>query len=113
MLIVKDTISRDELKKIAAKLFGDMVKAVIDIDRGLIAVDAELHSDLEAVLIEDGSHTTALWGINLYPELSGEDYLEFDSLINVKPSVANRTRGVEDEKLRERIKNIVAKRITV
>jgi len=67
MQIVDTTISIGELHRMAAEMFGDLVKAVVDVDRELIAVDAELHSDLEALLLNDGSNQGSLWGINLYP----------------------------------------------
>ena len=92
-------------------MFGDIVKAVVDIDRELIAVDAELHSDLEALLLEDGSQQKHLWGINLYPEASGDEFIEFDSMINVRPSQDNRSRGVESEAIQGKIIQIVGKRI--
>jgi len=92
-------------------MFGDIVKAVVDIDRELIAVDAELHSDLEALLLEDGSQQKHLWGINLYPEASGDEFIEFDSMINVRPSQDNKSRGVESEAIRGKIIQIVGKRI--
>ena len=95
----------------AAATFGDMVKAVVDIARGIFAVDAELHSDLEAALLQDGSKQRNLWGINLYPETPDEDFIEFDSMINVRPSQGNRSRGVEDEGLRARILEIVNQRV--
>lgn len=95
----------------AGELFGDMVKAVVDIDRELIAVDAELHSDLEALLLQDGSKQKNLWGINLYPEMQGDEFVEFDSMINMRPSQDNRSRGVEDENIRKQILKIVVMRI--
>lgn len=95
----------------AAATFGNMVKAVVDVDKELIAVDAELHSDLEALLLEDGSKQKNIWGINLYTDLHGEEFIEFDSLINIRPSQGNRSRGVENEEIREKIISIVAKRI--
>ena len=88
-----------------------MVKAVVDVERELIAVDAELHSDLEALLLEDGSKQKSLWGINLYSEIQGDDFVEFDSMINLRPSQGNRSRGVEDKELCKKIIGIVAKRI--
>ena len=88
--------------------FGDMVKAVVDVDRGVMAVSGELHSDEEAMLLEDGSRQSDLWGINLYPNESGVDWIEFDSMINVRPSQGNRSRGVEDEDVREAIRRVVA-----
>ena len=101
----------EELKDMAAATFGTMVKAVVDVDRELLAVDAELHSDLEALLLEDGSKQGDLWGINFYPELSGDDFVEFDSMINVRPSQGNRSRGVENLELRKQIVAVVAKKV--
>lgn len=111
MKIIKEKLSLDELKQMAAAKFGDMVKAVVDVDRELVAVDAELHSDLEALLLENSSKQNSLWGINFYPEAEAENFLEFDSMINVRPSGGNRSRGVDSEELRKRIYTIVAKRI--
>ena len=103
---VDEQISISELKKMSQKM-GDLVKAVVDIEKGIMAVDAELHSDEEAVLLEDGSNQGNLWGINLYPELPGDDFIEFDSMINLRPSQNNRSRNVENPKIREEISNIV------
>ena len=91
----------------SSAMFGDLVKAVVDIKREIMAVDAELHSDEEAYLLERGSEQADLWGINLYPALQGRDLVEFDSLINLRPSQGNRSRGVEDAATRERILAIV------
>ena len=96
MRIIKDTLKFEELQQMAAQRFGDLVKAVVDVDRELIALDAELHADLETALLEDGSTQRSLWGINLYPELPKDQSIEFDSMINLRPSQGNRSRGVED-----------------
>lgn len=112
MNIIADNISRKELSAIAAKLFGDMVKAVVDVEKQSIAIDAELHSDLEALLLESGSRQEDLWGINLYPELQGDGLIEFDAMINMKPSQGNRSRGVDNEKIRSSIVDIVNKTVT-
>jgi len=111
MKIITETLSITDLKKMAAEMFGDIVKAVVDIERELIAVDAELHSDLEARLLEDGSQQKHLWGINLYPEVTSDEFIEFDSMINVRPSQDNRSRGVENEAIRVKLIHIVGKRI--
>ena len=111
MKIIKDKLALGELKQMAAGLFGDLVKAVVDIDEELVAVDAELHSDLEALLLQEGSRQASLWGINLYPEAAGEAFVEFDSMINLRPSQGNRGRGVENPATREKITAVVAKRI--
>lgn len=109
MIILDKQITRDELSHLAENYYVDMIKGVVDVDRELLALDAELHSDLESLLLKDGSMQESLWGINLYPEVDDEDFLEFDTLINIRPSQGNRSRGIENQEIRERIKRIVDK----
>lgn len=85
------------------------IKSAMKKVKVLMALDAELHSDLEALLLENGSKQVSLWGINLYPQISGNDFIEFDSIINVRPSSSNRSRGVENEAVRKKIGAVVAK----
>jgi hypothetical protein len=101
--IVDSPISPGDLKAMAEGRFGNLVKAVVDVERGIMAVDGELHADEEALLLENGSLQENLWGINIYPELEGPDRIEFDSVINIRPSQGNRSRGVDDLVIRERI----------
>jgi hypothetical protein len=111
MEIITQQTTLGEIARMAERMFGNMVKAVVDIDREVLAIDGELHSDLEALLLENGSKQQNLWGINLYPEMKGDDFIEFDSMINMRPSQGNRSRGVESSQIRERIIQVVAKRI--
>ena len=110
--IIEQKITRNELVKLAKERFGDMVKAVVDVERGIMAVGGELHSDGEALLLEHGSRQQDLWGINFYPDKSGDDFIEFDSMINLRPAVGNRSRGVENEGTRMHIREVVTKLIT-
>lgn len=106
--IIDRQIGLDDLEQEAAKVFGDMVKAVVDIDRCMMAINGELHADEEVVLLQAGSKQQSLWGINLYPELFGtDDWLEFDSMINLRPSQGNNSRGVEDAQIQNQIRRIV------
>lgn len=107
--IIKEPVTLKELVAIARDQFGDMVKAVVDIDMEIMAIGGELHADEEAILLEQGSKQNNLWGINLYPEESKEEWIEFDSFINIRPSQDNRSRDVEDPKIKERIIDIVNK----
>lgn len=97
------------LRELGEELFGDMVKAVVDVEKGIMAVGAELHADEEAFLLERGSRQDNLWGINLYTERKLSEMVEFDSMINIRPRQNNRSRGVEDANLRDRIQTIVGK----
>ena len=109
MKIIRDTITFDELNEMAGKSFGQLVKAVVDIEKEIMVVDAELHADQEALLLEEGSDQNNLWGINLYPREEGERFIEFDSMINLRPSQGNRSRGVEDQEIRRRIISLINK----
>jgi len=108
--IVRTRTTKDALRKIATKQFGDFVKAVVDVERELVAIGGDLHADEEARLIDDGSIQRNLWGINLYPELAVSEWIEFDSMINVRPSEGNKSRSVDSPAIREKILGVVAKR---
>ena len=91
-------------------MFENLVKAVVDIEKGIMAVDAEMHVDLEQFLIEqEECEPKNLWGINIWPEKDGKEFIEFDSMINLKPGLGNRSRGVESEEMQGRIIKIVDK----
>ncbi len=86
-----------------------MVKGVVDVRREIMALGGNLHADEEAALLEDGSNQSDLWGINIYPEVTGEDMIEFDSMINIRPAQKNRSLFVEDAVTRRRIVEIIMK----
>jgi len=110
--IIKEEISLQEVKKMAEDQYGDMIKAVVDIEKGIMAIGGELHSDANELLIEkEGCSQENVWGINIYPDESRDKCIVFNSLINVKPLSNNRTLGVENEEVRDRIKKIVDKLI--
>lgn len=84
-----------------------MLKAVVDVGNQSIALDAELHADLESLLLDNGSKQRDLWGINLYLDQAGDEFIEFDSMINLRPGQNNMSRGVDDGETRRKIVNIV------
>ena len=111
--IVKDPTNKEELLEIAKKQFGELVKAVVDVEQGIMAIGGDMHADEEVVLMEqEGSKREHTWGINLYPEKSGEELIEFNSIVNLKPSFGNRSRGVENPEIKEKIRNIVEKLVS-
>ena len=105
--IIRTPVPLSVVIDVARGRFGDMSKAAVDIRRRVMALGGELHSDEEALLLEDGSVQADVWGINIYPAETGDDWIEFDSMINVRPSANNRSRGVEDPALRARIRQVV------
>jgi hypothetical protein len=109
MKIVTEPMKIPELKNMAGAMYGNIVKAVVDIRRRIMAIDAELHSDEEGMLLEGGSRQEDLWGINLLPDFDKADpeFIEFDSMINLRPAQGNRTRGIDDPEIRRIITSIV------
>lgn len=113
MKLVVKPIKLSQLRQWASKGFGDLVKAVVDVDKNLLVIDAELHADEENYLLKKGSRQKSLWGINLYPAKFGsDDFIEFDSVINFRPSLKNLSRGVENVTIRQRITSLVMRKIT-
>ncbi len=110
MKILDEIINKDTLIKTSTVVFDEnMIKAVVDIERELIAIDANMHVDLEQLLLENGSRQEDLWGINFHPE--EEEFVEFDSMINIKPR-QNKHLYVDDEETRNRIIEVVNKWIS-
>jgi hypothetical protein len=86
MEVIRESVTVVRLAELAESGFGNLVKAVVDVDKGVMAIGGEMHADEEAVLLGQGSSQTGLWGINLYPSQYGEaDWIEFDSMINIRP----------------------------
>lgn len=107
MIIISQPIKHSELNGMLPGYFGDMIKAVVDVKKGTLGLDAELHADIEKEMLSQGSMQADLWGINLYPEMDGDDFIEFDALFNIRPFQGNRSRDVLDPIVRKQIVNIV------
>jgi len=105
--IVENSITKAELEILAKEVFGDYVKAVVDIERKIAAFGGEMHADEEGELLHRGSEQRNLWGINIYPDMSREEWIAYDSMINIRPRDGNPSRGVESEELRGRIKEVI------
>ena len=114
-LVVVDStpLEADVLKVLVERFFGDMVKYVVDIDRGIAAVGGELHADAESLLIARGSRQQDLWGANYYPGLGPAECIEYTSLINIRPARGNRTMVIEDDAIRAAVRTITHRLIGV
>ena len=105
--VFNSQVPKEDLLALAKSSYGDMVKGVIDINKRLLALGGELHADCEQVLISQGSKQADLWGFNIYPDKGREEYLEYDSMINIRPRQGNMGREIKDADLRRRIKSII------
>jgi hypothetical protein len=114
MKFVDHSIQLIELSAMSEKMFKRLVKAVVDVERALMVVDAGMHANEEFFLLENGSEQKNLWGINLHPDKFGsEDFIAFDSMINIRPRQGNRSRSVDNHETQKLIRNIVNKLVTL
>ena len=111
ILIIRETIPRQEAHRIGAAWYKDMVKGVVDVEEEIVALGGEWHMDANVVLMDDGSSQDHVWGFNIYPERVGNDWIEYISLINIRPALGNKGMEVLDPALRDRMKAIIEKRI--
>ncbi len=106
IVVVTSRIDPQELARLVSLFFEDMVKYVVDIERGVAAVGGELHADAEEILLAGGSLQTDLWGANYYPGRGVEACIEYTSLINIRPSQGNRSMLVQDDDIRMKIREL-------
>ena len=106
IVLVETPLVRAELRRLVTAHFEDMVKYVVDVDRGVAAVGGELHADEEALLLEHGSRQEDLWGANYYPGKGPDDCIEFTALINIRPAQDNRSMLIEDDAIKSRVREI-------
>lgn len=109
--VITDTISKKELAILAMETYQEMIKAVVDVETGLMAAGGELHADAESKLLTEGSHQKNLWGINIYFDKTENERVQYTSLINIKPRQGSRSLEISDASLRAKIKAIVDKRV--
>lgn len=106
--IIREKITPDRVREHAEATFGDMVKVVVDINRRIMAIGGELHSDAEAILLGDGSKQSDLWGANIMMDILNSENIEYNSLINIRPSQGNRSRHIQDVAIRERVREVLS-----
>jgi hypothetical protein len=106
IVLITDRIGPVQLAELVERFFVDMVKYVVDVERGIAAVGGELHADAEQLLLEGGSRQEDLWGANYYPDRGPDGCVEFTSLINIRPSQGNPSMEIEDGEIRDRVREL-------
>ena len=109
--IIKNPITRAEAKEIAKEFYVEMVKGVVDVEKGIIALGGEYHMDANTILVENGSEQKNLWGFNFYPDKTGDEQIEYKALVNIRPVHGNSVMEIQDENLRTAMRVIIRKLI--
>jgi hypothetical protein len=79
------------------------IKTVVDIRRRILAGGGEMHSDCEAVLLDDGSQQGDIWGASWSP-ISQEIF--YESMVNLRPH-QNRAMQILDPAIRKQVQQII------
>ena len=79
------------------------IKTVADIRRGVLAGGGEMHSDCEAVLLDDDSQQGDVWGASWNP--MAQDIF-YESMVNLRPR-QNRAMQILDPVTREQVQQII------
>ena len=106
ILLLTSRIDQGSLARLVQEQYKDMVKYVVDVEQGIIAIGGEMHSDAEDVLLERGSAQKDVWGANYYPGKGPEACVEATSLINIRPSQGNRSMEIEDPATLRRVREV-------
>ena len=106
VLVLDRPIPREELRRLVDEGFGDMVKYVVDVERGIVAVGGQLHADAEAALLTSGSRQEALRGANYYPGTGKDLCIEFTSLINIRPAQSNPGMEIADPTICDKVRDL-------
>jgi hypothetical protein len=101
--LIRERATKDQIEEML-EILGSYIKLAVDIERGILAGGGELHSDCEAVLLEDGSRQADIWGADWYPRTQEVGY---ESLINIRPRQNNRSMEIQDPVIREGVAQIV------
>ena len=104
-------MTRAEAKEIAKEFYVEMVKGVVDVEKGIIALGGEYHMDANTILVENGSEQKNLWGFNFYPDKTGDEQIEYKALVNIRPVHGNSVMEIQDENLRTAMRVIIRKLI--
>ncbi len=113
IIIVDEQIPLSEVKNLAQKSYQTMIKGVVDLRREVIAIGGEWHMDANNTLISDGSMQPDCWGFNIVFALPQNEWIEYHSLINIRPAQGNRSQEIQDQKLRDHMKSIINQRIDI
>lgn len=105
--LIKDKISKEEIKELAESSFGSVIKIVVDVERGILAAGGEFHADAEQLLLKDGSEQENLWGANFYPYKGPHERIEYSALINIRPRMGNKSMRIENDLARKKVKETV------
>jgi len=111
IVIVRDSMRLSDIKILTDFWDKTMIKGVVDVNRNVVALGGQWHTDANTVLLGDGSKQEDVWGLKIYPREKGDAVLEYISHINIRPTQNNTSMEIESDELRSLMKKIVSELI--
>lgn len=105
ILLIKERATPGQMIEMLQPL-RTYIKLAVDIRREMLAGGGLLHADCEAMLLEDGSEQSHIWGASWLP-LTQE--VIYESLINIRPRHNNRSLEIGDPTIRANVETTVRK----
>jgi hypothetical protein len=102
IILLSEKASKNEIKAMLDE-YGNMIKIAVDIRRKMLAGGGEMHADCEQVLLENGCEQEDIWGANWYP---GDQRVEFEALINIRPHLGNRGMLIQNQEIRDTVEAV-------
>lgn len=109
--ILENKMGIEEVKEFAKKWYGVLIKGAVDIENGRVALGGDYHIEASELLTNSGSKFENIWGFNINFGENKEGLLEFDSMVNIKPNIGNRSRNISDENVIQKAKEVIYKYI--
>lgn len=82
--------------------FDSYIKTVIDVEKKICSAGADRHFESEAILLQQGSEQTNIWGGGI--DLETKD-IDFNSFINIRPA-QNKSNEIQDQALRKKYEEL-------
>ena len=109
IIILDHKINIEEVKKLADFWYGTMIKGTVDIESGRVALGGDYHIESSEILTSSGSKFEDIWGFNIRFEENEDGVLEFDSMVNIKPNLGNRSRSINNQEIIKKVTEIIKK----
>lgn len=103
MIITKsEPFTTDEIEQVKEQ-FDLYIKTVIDIERKTCSAGADRHYESEAILLEQGSKQSDVWGGGV--DLETKE-IDFNSFINIRPKQNNQSNEIQDQEIRKKYEEL-------
>ena len=107
--ILDHKLNIDEVKELADYWYGTMIKGCVDIEQGRVALGGDYHIECSELLTSNNSKFQDVWGFNIRFEENPDGVLEFDSMVNIKPNLGNRSRSIDNDEVIKKARKIIYK----